>query len=71
MWKVKYCVASIYVNCFGESSVSYYAFCKGYGLHTVQDINDEYVLWYDTKEETKKHIMNSEGECVISFGFEI
>ena len=51
MWKIRYCVAQIYVNCLGEASVSYYAFCRGYGLHTVKDINDKFVLWYDTKEE--------------------
>lgn len=71
MWKTRYCVAQIYVNCLGEASVSYYAFCRGYGLHAVKDINDKFVLWYDTKEEAQKHIMNSEGECVISKGFDV
>ena len=37
-----------------------------YGLHLIENMKDEYVLWYDTKEEAQAHIMNSEGEYVIS-----
>jgi len=64
---LKYCVASISLNCLGEARVRYYACMKGpYGLHLIENMKDEYVLWYDTKEEAQAHIMNSEGECVIS-----
>lgn len=68
MAKIKYCVANIYVNCMGEAKVTYYAYRNGaYGLHLVENKNDEYVLWYDTADEARKHIMNKEGECVMSF----
>lgn len=64
---LKYCVASIHLNSLGEASVGYYAYQKGpYGKHLTENVKDEYVLWYDTKEEAQTHIMNSEGECVIS-----
>ena len=64
----KYCVANVRVNCIGESKVSYYAFRAGqYGLHLVEDFKDDYVLWYDTAEEARAHILNIERECVLSF----
>ena len=71
-WEIRYCVAHLYVNCKGEASVSYYAYINNnmYGLHLVNDINDKYVLWYDTEEEAKKHIFNA-CECVISKGITI
>lgn len=68
MASIKYCVAHVYVNCIGEATVSYYAYQKGsYGLHLVGNKNDENVLWYDTAEEARKHVMCNEGECVMSF----
>lgn len=68
MKNIKYCVASVYVNCLGESTVSFYAYNKAYGLHLAPNKNDEDVLWHDTLEEAKKHIMNkNDGECVLSF----
>lgn len=64
----KYCVANVYVNCIGESMVSYYAFSNDvYGLHLIENFKDEHVLWYDTEEEARKHIFNRVGECVLSF----
>lgn len=63
----KYCVANVYMNSLGEARVSYYAYQKGpYGTHLTEDIDDEYVLWYDTEEEARGMIHNSEGECVLS-----
>lgn len=65
MVKSKYCVANVSINCLGESKVTYYACYGGYGLHLVSDINNESILWYDTLEEARGHIINGEGECVI------
>ena len=63
----KYCVANVHMNSLGEVSVSYRAYMKGpYGAHFVGDIDDEYVLWYDTEEEARGMIYNREGECILS-----
>lgn len=67
MKNIKYCVANIYVNCLGESTIGFYAYNKAYGLHLVSSKNDDDVLWYDTLDDAKKHIINSIGECVLSF----
>lgn len=67
----KYCVAHLYVNCLGESRVSYYAYQKGpYGLHLTEDYNDENILWYETEKEAKGHILNS-CECIVSRWFNV
>lgn len=63
--KFRYCVANVYVNCKGKAHISYYSYNNAYGLHLCEDINDEYVLWYGTREEAQKRIMNNTGECVI------
>ena len=68
MKNIKYCVANIFTNCLGECVVRIYAYNKAYGLHLASNKNDEDVLWYDTLEEAKKHVMNkNESECVLSF----
>lgn len=67
-WEVRFCVANVYMNCLGETTVSFYAYQNNnYGLHLVSDINDENILWYDTEAEAKKHILNS-WECILSKG---
>lgn len=66
----KYCVAQLNVNCKGEVRVSYYAFSNDmYGLHLVSDWNDANVIWYDTEEEAKKAIWNT-NECIVDRYFE-
>lgn len=65
MTKMKYCVANLYVN-LQDTNVTYYAYQKGpYGLHLVNDWKDKNVIWYDSEEEAKKHILNT-NECIIS-----
>lgn len=67
----KYCVAAMESN-RDESNqyhAAFYAVKSGYGLHKVGDINDEFILWYDTEKEAKQHRLNS-NDCVISKWFE-
>ena len=66
-FEIRFCIASLYVNCKGEVSVSYSAYNNGYGMHWDGDWDSPDVLWYDTEEEAKKHLMNA-NECVISRG---
>lgn len=66
----KYCVAQVRVNSItNQANVSYYAYEEGssYGLHTVNDVKDDNVLWHDTAEEAAQHILNEYGECVLCF----
>lgn len=69
-WEVRYCVAQ--VNLFGgKAEVSYYAYSNDvYGLHRVGDIHDPNVVWYDTEEEAKRAIFNS-NDCVLSLGRDV
>ncbi len=68
--KCKYCVAKLYVDGFGAPHVSYYAYRNDmYGLHTIESINDPDVLWYDSIEEAREHILNRTNECVVERTF--
>lgn len=65
MMKIKYCVANLYVD-LQSANVTYYAYQKGqYGLHLTNNWKDENVIWYDSEEQAKKHILNT-NECIIS-----
>ena len=69
-WEVRYCVACVNMNA-GKPEVSFYAYRKDmYGLYRVADINDPYVVWYDTEEEALKARWNA-NDCVISMGRDI
>lgn len=66
----KYCVAQLYVNCLGETMVTYGAYSEdAYGSHWTVDWNEDDVLWYNTEGEAKAHICNS-NECVVCRYFE-
>lgn len=69
-WEVRFCVAQ--VNLYGEKpEVSFYAYQNGpYGLHRVDDINNENVVWYDTEKEALRARFNP-NDCVISMGRDI
>lgn len=68
-YEVRYCVARVWLEA-GEPRVTFMAYCRGYGLHEISNINDEYVLWYDTEAEAKKHLMGA-NSCVLSKGRDI
>lgn len=67
----KFCVASVVPDYEGvrEHKVVYYAYKAGYGVHSVDDINDDYVVWYDTEQEALKQRLKS-SDCVVSKLFE-
>ena len=70
MFKIKFCVASVYTYT-GKPEVSFYAFQKGtYGLYRVHSWDDPNVLWYDTEAEALKNRWNA-NDCVLSRGFEV
>jgi hypothetical protein len=58
MAKIKYFIASLYINEVG-AEVTYYAYKEGsYGLHRTPDINDPNIIYYDTLEEARKQKPN-------------
>lgn len=66
----KYCIAQLYVNCIGETMVTYSAYSEdAYGSHWTVDWNEKDVVWYDTEKEAKVAIFNS-NECVVPRYFE-
>jgi hypothetical protein len=70
-WEIRYCIASVRVGIDGKVEVTYFAFKDGaYGLHLVDDINDESVLWYETEEEAESHRLNA-NECIVPRGRDI
>ena len=61
----KYCVASIYIPMNNVPMVSYYAYQpNSNGSYRIGDINDEYVVWYDSEQEALDARRNA-CECVI------
>ena len=61
----KYCVASIYIPMNNVPMVSYYAYQpNSNGSYKIGDINDEYVVWYDSEQEALDARRNA-CECVI------
>lgn len=70
-WEIKYCIASVRVDSKGEAVVTYFAFKNGaYGLHSVDNINDESVIWYETEAEAENHRLNA-NDCIVSRGRDI
>lgn len=67
MFKYKYCVASVVSNNDGSGNyhATFYAYEDGYGLHTVDNIKDDCIIWYDTEKEALKHRLN-DNDCIIS-----
>lgn len=72
VFKYKYCVAAMESNYDGSGQyhAAFYAFRNDqYGLHKTSDPNDKDIIWYDTENEAKAHIINS-NDCVLSRCFE-
>lgn len=70
MFQIKYCVASLDIR-GGVPHVTFYAYRPEtqYLLHKVEDWDDPFVQWYDTKAEAMKARWNP-NDCVVSRGFE-
>lgn len=70
----KYCVAFVYVNCLGETRVTYKAWenDRGYFGYETGNFNDGNIVWYNTKEEAKsvRDLCGRENACVLCRYFE-
>ena len=67
----KYCIAEVRLR--GAGAAVSYAGTERLngegGMCLWVDFHDPHVIWYDTEEEAKQHLMNS-NDCVVSKLFE-